>query len=654
VKTEPNWQALPSMTPARIRDLLRRCLQKDKTLRMQASGDARIEIDEALTAPAAEPKGAARTQRVAGWRRAAVLGLAAVALLTLGGAAVWYLKPSSQPMAQSPAHLIVALPPSDRIRPVSIPIAISSDGNQLAYVAIRGADRRLYLRALADPNAKPIPGAEGASNPFFSPDGRWLGFFAQGKMKKISIDGGAPITLCDATSDGGASWGADDAIVFAPTLNSGLWQIPAGGGKPQALTTPDAAKGEYSHRYPQILPGGKSVVFTALNGFGWDESRIELLRLDTKERRVLVRGGHTGRFVPSGHLIYYRAGSLLAVPFDLARLEVTGTTPVMIVGGVRQSVGTMGGDYSISSGGTLVYVSADPRQFESQLVWVDRQGKVQPIPTPLGAYSSPALSRDGRQIAVNITSDTEQLWTYDLSRGTLTQLTSEQGSSIDAVWTPDGKHVAYRSNKAGRWNLYWRPSDRSGPEERLTTNDKMDIPNSFSPDGQLLAFTEDNASTGIDIWVLRLGDRTAQPFLRTPFNEGAARLSPDGRRLAYVSDESGGVEVYVQPYPGLGGKWRVSVGGGDSVRWNPNGRELFYSNGGKMMAADVVTSPSFSVGTPKVLFEDQDLTNTAWDVSPDGQRFLMVKPVEQQRVATQIDVVLNWFEELKRRVPPGK
>jgi eukaryotic-like serine/threonine-protein kinase len=654
LKGEPDWQALPPATRAQIRSLLRRCLQKDKTLRVRDAGDARIEIHEALTAPGAEPRVAGVTHPVAGWRRAAVLGLATGGLLALGGVTAWYLKPSSRPLGQSPAHLIVALPPGDQLTPGSLPMEISADGTELAYVAFRGGVLRLYLRALDNPDAKAIPGTEGASNPFLSPDGRWVGFFAQGKLKKVSIDGGAPITLCDGGVGGGASWGADDTIVFSRATDSGLWRIPAAGGQPQVLTTPDPAKGEYSHRYPQFLPGGKGVVFTSLSGFGWDESRIELLRLDTKERRVLVRGGHTGRFVPSGHLIYYRAGSLLAVPFDLARLDVTSAAPVTIASGVRQSSGTTGGDYSISSGGTLVYVPASPRQFESQLVWVDRQGKVQPIPAPLRAYSSPALSRDGKQVVVTITSDTEQLWTYDLSRGNLTQLTSEQGSSRDAVWTPDGKRVAYRSNRAGKWNLFWRPSDGSGPEERLTTSDNNQIPGSFSPDGQLLAFDEANRTTGFDTWVVRLSDHRAQPFVPTPADKELPQFSPDGRWLAYMSDESGGFEVYVQPYPGPGGKWRVSVGGGARPRWNPNGRELLYVNGDKVMAVDIVTSPSFYAGTPKMLFGDQDLTNTSFDVSPDGQRFLMVKGGEQATSATQINVVLNWFEELKQKVPTGK
>jgi Tol biopolymer transport system component len=656
LKGEPDWLALPPATPAQIFGLLRRCLQKDKALRMRDAGDARIEIQEALTAPAAEPKVVAVPQSVTGWRRATVLGLAVVGVFALGGVTAWYLKPSPQPPAQSPAHFIVGLPPGDQLTPASLPIEVSADGTELAYATVRGGVRQLYVRAFNNPDGKAIPGTEGASIPFFSPDGRWLGFFAQGKLKKVSIDGGAPVSLCDVGLGGGASWGADDTIVFSSARDSGLWRIPATGGQPQALTTPDPAKGEYSHRYPQFLPGGKGVVFTSLNGFGWDESRIELVRLDTKERRILVRSGHTGRFVSSGHLIYYRAGSLLAVPFDLARLDITGTAPVTIAGGVRQSSGAVGGDYSVSSGGTLAYVPASPRQFESQLVWVDRQGKAQPTPAPLRAYSSPALSRDGKQVAVTITSDTEQLWTYDLSRGTLTQLTSGQGSSREAVWTPDGKRVAYRNNRAGKWNLFWRPSDGSGPEERLTTADNTQNGDSFSPDDQLLAFDEADRATGSDIWVFRLSDRRAQPFIQTPANESFAQFSPNGLWLAYQSDESGGSEVYVQPYPGPGGKWRVSAGGGALPRWNLNGRELFYVNGDRMMAVDIITSPTFSAGAPKMLFEDQDLSNTPldWDVSPDGQRFLMVKPVEHQQAATQVNVVLKWFEELKQKLPTGK
>jgi eukaryotic-like serine/threonine-protein kinase len=655
VKTEPDWSRLPEATPSAIQVLLRRCLRKDRRQRLADAGGIRIEVEEALAAPAS-PAPMAAAPAVQGWRWQIWLGLATLGMFALGGAVAWYLKPAL-PSPLSPAHFLVALPPGDQLPPGNLPLVVSPDGTQLIYVGIRSGVRQLYRRALDDLEVKPISGTEGASNPFFSPDSQWIGFFADGKMKKISINGGAPTTLCAAGVGGGASWGADEMIVFAPGVDSGLWRVSAYGGQAQALTTPDNRKGEYSHRYPQILPGGKGVVYTALNGFGWDESRVELLRFDTKERTVLVRGGQTGRYVSSGHLIYYRAGSLLAIPFDLARLQIAAAAPIAVVAGVRLSTGTAGAAYSVSATGTLAYISAGPGQFESQLVWVNRHGEIQPLPAPPRAYSSLALSRDGKQVAVSITSDTEQLWAYDLSRGTLTKFASEQGSRRDSLWTPDGKRLVYRSNKAGLWNLFWRPSDGSGSEEQLITGDKQHapVPVSFSPDGQLLAFTEISPTTGSDIWVLRLSDHAAWPFLQTPFDEQEPRFSPDGRWLAYVSNESGGYEVYVRPYPGPGGKWQVSSGGGGTFWWNLNGRELFYKSGPKMMAVDITTSPSFAAGKPKLLFEMSNFLGGGLDVSPDGQRFLMVKASEQAGSApTQINVVLNWFEELKRRVPTAK
>ncbi len=653
VKTEPDWSHLSEATPPVIRVLLRRCLRKDRRQRLADAGGVRIEIEEMLADPANLETTAAATA-VQGWRRQLWLGVATLGILALGGALAWYLKPAL-PHPPSLAQFLVALPPGDQLPPGNLPLVVSPDGTHLAYVGTRSGIRQLYQRPLDDLEAKPISGTEGASNPFFSPDSKWIGFFADGKMKKISINGGAPTTLCTAGVGGGASWGTDDVIVFAPGADSGLWQVSASGGQPQVLTTPDPKKGEYSHRYPQILPGGKGVVYTSLNGFGWDESRVELLRLDTKERTVLVRGGQTGRYVPSGHLIYYRAGSLLALPFDLNHFQVTGTAPVTVVDSVRLSTGTIAAAYSISATGTLAYISGGPGQFESRLVWVNRRGELQPLPAPPRAYSSLALSRDGKQVAVTITSDTEQLWTYDLSRGTLTQLTSEQGSRRDSLWTPDGKRLVYRSNKAGMWNLFSRSGDGSGSEEQLTTGDEQKVPVSFSPDGQLLTFTQINPTTGSDIWLLRLNDHEARPFLRTPFEEAEPRFSPDGRWLAYVSNESGGYEVYVQPYPGPGGKWQVSSGGGGIFWWNPNGREPFYKSGPKMMAVDIATSPTFAVGKPKLMFEMSSFLGGGFDVSPDGQRFLMIKASELADAApTQMNVVLNWFEELKRRVPTGK
>jgi Tol biopolymer transport system component len=299
-------------------------------------------------------------------------------------------------------------------------------------------------------------------------------------------------------------------------------------------------------------------------------------------------------------------------------------------------------------------------------VWVSRNGAEQPVAAPAHAYVNPRLSPDGRRVAVVITEQESQTWLYDLARDTLTRFTFQGSSNTGPTWTPDGKRIAFQSSKEGLSNIFWQLADGSGGLERLTTSEHNHVPMSWSPDGQLLAFIEINPTTGYDIWVLRMGDFSAgsgkigkaQPFLQTPFNESVPRFSADGHWLTYVSNESGRYEIYVQPYPGPGGKWQISTDGGTEPVWNPNGKELFYRTGAKMMVVEITSQPSFSVGKPKVLFEGPyeptPATAPNYDVSLDGQRFLMLKPNEQtQSAPTQVNVVLNWFEELKRRVPTG-
>jgi Tol biopolymer transport system component len=354
----------------------------------------------------------------------------------------------------------------------------------------------------------------------------------------------------------------------------------------------------------------------------------------------------------------------MATSFDPQRLEVTGTA-VPVVEGVLQSPVAGAAQYSISSTGSLVYVPGGVQATQLSMVWVDRHGIEQPLAAPERAYFAPHLSPDGRRIAVGITESEFQTWLYDLSRETLTRFTFEGSYNPASVWTPDGKRIAFESNKEGTPNIFWQLADGSGGLERLNTSEHIQVPMSWSPDGKLLALMEVNPTTGVDIWVLRMGDpsagpgqvRKAQPFLRTPFNEGAPRFSPDGRWLAYMSNESGRYEIYVQPYPGPGGKWQISTEGGTEPVWNPKGRELFYRSGDKVMAVDIGTQPGFAAGKPRMLFEGQyELSPVQidnYDVSPDGQRFLMLKPTEQAAL-TQINVVLNWFEELKQKAPAGK
>jgi Tol biopolymer transport system component len=329
------------------------------------------------------------------------------------------------------------------------------------------------------------------------------------------------------------------------------------------------------------------------------------------------------------------------------------------VEGVLQSPFSGAAQYSFSATGSLVYVPGAVQSNQSKLVWVNRNGAEQTLAAAAHAYVSPRHSPDGRRVAVGITEQESQTWLYDLSRETLTRFTFEKNMNIYPTWTPDGKRIAFDSSRDGPQNLFWQMADGSGGLERLATSEYSNAPMSWSPDGQLLAFIEITPTTGYDIWVLRMSDRKAEPFLRTPFNEGVPQFSPDGRWLAYISDESGRFEVYVQPYPGPGGKWQISTEGGREPVWNHNGRELFYRSGDKMMAVDIVTQPGFTAGKPRTLFEGQYQPTAAtfpnYDVSLDGQRFLMLKPVDQAQASpTQINVVLNWFEELKQKVPTGK
>jgi eukaryotic-like serine/threonine-protein kinase len=675
LREEPDWLALPTSTPVKICDLLRRCLQKDKTLRFRDAGDARIEIHEALTAPPSLSPSIADSAK--GFHSLGRHGLTLSAGTLLMGAAVatlavWNLKPSPpQPVSRS----VITLPPGQQLAGLESgpAVALSPKGTHLAYVARQGGVQQIYLRAMDSFESKPIPGTEGAVNPFFSPDGQWVGFLAGGALKKVSVSGGAALTLGVASSPRGASWGSNGTIAFTPQDVVVVQQVPDAGGAPQPLTRFE--KGEASHRWPEFLPGGNAVLFAAApNAVSWTNAQVAVQSVGTDERRNLIQGGTHPRYAPSGHLIYAQAGTLMAVPFDPQRLTVTGAV-IPAVEGVLQSPVSGAAQYSFSATGSLVYILGGVQSARSKLVWVSRNGAEQPLAAPAHAYLGPRLSPDGRRVAVAIAEQESQVWLYDLPRETLTRFTFEGHANINPVWTPDGKRIAFNSNKEGATNIFWQLADGSGGLERLTTSEYLHAPHSWSPDGQLLAFHEVNPATQRDIWVLRMGDpspgsgqvpsagsgqvRKAQPFLRTQFDEAVPRFSPDGRWLAYISNESGRNEIYVQPYPGPGGKWQISTEGGTEPAWNRNGRELFYRSGDKMMAVDIATQPGFAPGTPRMLFEGRYETApfpaTNYDVSPDGQRFLMVKPTEQEQAApTQINVVLNWFEELKQKVPTGK
>ena len=645
----PDLKALPKSTPWRIQELLRRCLTKDPDERLLHVGEARIQIKKALKEPAESPTGVAGAVQPPFWRRAVPWSIAALALL-IAGVALWNLSPSSTP--SSLTRLALTLPAGDHFTTLGHEVvALSPDGSLMVY----GANEQLYLRAMDQLESRPISGTEGADGPFFSSDGQWVGFTAGNKLKKVAISGGAPMTLSDDANLHGATWGTDDAIIFAPSSGiRGLYQVSAGGGTPVLLTTPDFQNGEISHPWPQLLPGGGAVIYTVGAGGSWDDAQIVVEQIETRERRVLIEGGTHGRYIPTGHLVYARANTLMAVPFDLARLEVTGS-PVPVVEGVMQGANSGVAHFAFSDLGSLVYVPGGTQDIERTLVWVNRQGEVEPLAAPPRTYDDPRLSPDGGRLAVQIFGATSDVWIYDILRKTMTRLTFE-GSNDGPLWTPDGQRVTFDSTRAGGpGSLFWKPADGSGAAEQLTTTSQYrNIATSWSPDGKMLAFSESGVN---DIWVLPFeGESKPQPFLQTPFLEGAARFSPDGRWVAYTSNESGRFEIYVQPFPGPGGKWQISTEGGTEAVWAGNGQELFYRNGEQMLAVDITTQPAFSAGSPELLFEGQYFNDSSvgypaanYDVTPDGQRFLMIR--EEQPEVPQINVVLNWFEELKRLVP---
>jgi Tol biopolymer transport system component/predicted Ser/Thr protein kinase len=672
----PAMSLLQPMTPPALDRVVKKCLRKDRDDRWQSARDVTDELkwiaESGSSAGVSLPTSTAKDIRALG-PRALILSLGIFLLgAAVAGIAAWGLRPTP---LQPVSRLTITLPPGQQLAGlVSGPaISLSPDGTHLVYVALQGGTQQLYLRAMDSLNSTPVAGTEGATEPFFSPDGQWLGFFAGGALKKVSVSGGAAVTLGDASYPGGASWSGQGMIAFAPTAASILQQVSDAGGTPQPLTRFE--KGDASQRWPEFLPGGKAVLFAAApNAIDFTGGQIAVQSVGTGERRNLIQGGMNPRYAPSGHLVYAQRGTLMAVPFDAQRLATTGPA-VPVVEGVLQS--PVGGDaqYTISATGSLVYVPGGVQLPQNKLLWVSRNGAEQPLAAQSHAYIGPRLSPDGRRIAVGIQEQGSQIWLYDLSRETLTRLTFEGSANNGPAWTPDGKRIAFNSNKDGAATIYWQLADGSGGLERLTTGEYLHAPHSWSPDGQLLAFHEVNPTTQRDIWVLRMGDTTqssaqvpspglgqtrkAEPFLRTQFDEAVPQFSPDGRWLAYISNATGRYEIYVQSYPGPGGKWQISAEGGSEPKWNRNGRELFYRSGDKMMAVDIATQPGFAAGTPRMLFEGRYETapfpGTNYDVSPDGQRFLMLKPVEQAQAApTQINVVLNWFEELKQKVPTGK
>ena len=679
LKGEPDWNKLPTETPTHIKVLLRRCLEKDPRKRLHDIADARIEMHEEIELPA-EIVTAPRRIRL-GWLIATSMTALVIGAL-VGPGVMKYFRPAtspiSQPLVRSSVRLepgywldgLRLIPPQGFYQPTRTAMAISSDGRFMVYSAVKenpGTQDKphLYLRRFDLLEAKPIAGTEGGISPFLSPDDRWVGFWADGKLMKVPAEGGVPSVLCDVLQPYGFSWGSDNQIIFARDRSSGLSRVSADGGKPETLTMPDPSNGEYGHRLPYCLPSGKGILFT-IKRYAWDhEPRVAVLELGTRKWHVLLEDAADARYVATGHLAFLRRGTLMVVPFDLDKLQLTGP-PVPALANVAQALNTTNsardtaaGQFSISASGSMAYASGGiiPDQ-ENSLVWVDYRGKAEPIASFKAPFSSPLLSPDGQRIAYSSFGMEGHIWVHDLKRGTATKLTSE-GVSQEKAWAPDGRRVVFDWLDTGVPNLYWQPVDGSSPMERLTQSDYMQWPGSWSPDGETLAFVQVGPDSGDDILFLHMPERRITPFLNSRFNERYAEFSPDGRWIAYGSDESGRQEVYVQPFRGPGGKWQISNEGGRDPLWSRNGKQLFYRWGDQVWVVDVQIGSDFSTSKPRLLFEQPGYARSSlvrtWDISPDGQRFLMVKQGEREpKPVTEMILVQNWFEELKRLVPTGK
>jgi len=606
-----------------------------KSIDLKAAGTSKISI--AKVTRQAE-KQSAFWPRAIPWSIAVLFAMVAlIAILVLQRRT-----PSPSPVKRSSINL----PESAPIAPIgSAPLgigrpalALSPDGSNLVYVADVGGETQLYRRPMDQFEAAPIPGTEGAYNPFFSPDGQWIGFFSGNELKKVSISAGAPVSLCEVTNPYGASWSADNRIIFANFEGRQLLWISASGGRPQVLTEKQSF-----YNWPEILPGGKAVLVAGYLGLG-----ISNFLIDTGEEKTLLDRGSNPRYLSTGHLVYAYDGRLEAVPFDLANLKVTGS-PVPVLDNIRIEATAGATQYAISNDGALVYLPG-VFQGESKLIWLDRKGHAEQLQFPAKTYGAFELSPDGKRLAIAVQNTKWDVWIFDLLRGSRSKLTTIDGDNYAAVWTPDGKSVTFRSSGTGTYNIFVQSADGSGEIKQLTKSEVRQYPSSWSPDGKLLAFNE-----GPDIYLLSMnGESKRQPFVTTRFFEVGPVFSPDGRLIAYVSDEQGQYEVYVQPYPQTGERWQISTEGGEEPVWSRSTHELFYRKDRKWMAVSYSANPKFSAELPKLLFEGDylDVSGRPYDVSPDGQRFLLLKSSEEPSRQTQLNVVTNWFEEVKRKAPP--
>jgi len=654
IKSEPNWSQLPGSLPRRIRELLQRCLQKDPRRRLQAIGEARIALEEVLSGAPQEVT-ATREEMVSSpiWRRAGPWA-AGILLATIVGVSVWELRPRPDPPPVIQFSFGAPIGDSLVFRFGNTPLVLSPDNTAVVFMVRHNGTSQLYLRWLNRLEAMPLKGTDDGLYPFFSPDGQWIAFFAGSKLKKVSVSGGTPVTLCDAPISRGGTWTPDNSIIFAPSPSSGLMRVSAAGGTAEPFTRLDASKGERGHRWPKALPGGKAVLFNSSEPIGnFYDVPICLALLKTGEVKTLPLRGTNVRYVP-GYVVFTRGETLYAAPFDLKRLEVTGSP--LPAGEVLISP-TGAASYSVSESGSFAYVPAGASI--GKLAWVDAKGTTEVAGLPTRDYFNRVqISPDGKRIVVVILEGgIRHIWVYDIMRGSLTRLTFGESDNAGPTWSPDGRRIAFVTSKDGNSTIVAKPSDGSGSEETLLPAQKfVTAIGSWSPDGKFLGYSQIGSNGKLESGVLPLdGDRKPQLLMASAqFDQGFPIFSPNGKYLAYTSNESGRNEVYVIPFGRGSGKWQVSTRGGILPVWTRNGKQLFYrESGGNIMGVDVAAQTVFSASTPRVIVPSAVTTPLSngldsYDVSLDGRRFLVHQQSSEAGQSVQINVVLNWSEELRR------
>lgn len=662
-QSEPDWNALPKRLPHGLRELLERCLRKDPKSRLRDIGDARLVIEEYSANATAIPLA---PQRASSLRLRSVLAAAVLASLSvLAGVAYWHAHVATlQPLMR----VSLGLGPEAASSAPWPNVAISRDGTKIVYGS-KAPDGgfQLSLRRLDQQASVSVPGAESIF-PFFSPDGRWIGYFANGVLKKVPIEGGASVVLCDAPDPRGGTWGDSDEIVFAGHSQGGLSRISASGGEVSGATELNTSAGEMTHRWPQMLSGSRVVLFTVHNTLiDYDFATIQAQDLKTGRRQLLIQGGYFGRYFAPGYLLYVRSGTLFGAAMSLHPPKVI-SSALPVIGPVDNSAISGLANITASEAGSLIYTSTSSGSLRRKISWLNEAGRMETIRAAPGLYRSLRISPDGKLLAFSIGRELgSDLWILDLNRSAMLRLTLAKGASECPVWAPDGKHIAFVSNRDGRWRMYWTRVDGAGNAEPITDGSAPICPASFAPDGKHLCAIELNRKTSADVVILAIGNAESdhprvgapQPFVSSPAFENHPSFSPDGHFVAYMSAESGTGQVYVKPYPDDGVKWQVSSEGGAKPLWSRNGHRLFYvgSSGGqaKMMVADYRINHAAFIASKARCWSQQRLSLSDvyrdFDVGPDGRMavYTETEPASNNDPG-RLELLLKLSDELERRL----